>query len=218
MTSLALLDFRESPPANAARPSVRTPFGAVAYDDTASDLIVLASAAADPRANAYAARWLGAERVIAVLTEPSVSQPVLPVDFIEFTSGRPTTFFETVGTGYVQQSPPFCPELTAALASAGAAPEGLLLILDELPPPPTRQWWRSQGIDYFTTQSQPDGALCRELEMCWAVLLTPPGFDLLPWLSGARLPAARTCPCPQTMQFARQSGKLPADWQRWIAS
>lgn len=218
MTFLALLDFRESPSANADRQSVRTPFGAVAYDDTAPDLIVLAAAAADPRANAYAARWLGAERVIAVLAEPSLSQPVLPVDFIEFTSNRPTTFFETVGAGYVQQAPPFCPELTAALASAGAAQEGLLLILDELPPPPTRQWWRSQGIDYFTTWSQPDGALCRELEMCWAVLLTPPGFDLLLWLRGVSLPASRACPCPQTMQFARQSGRLPADWRRWVAS
>ena len=232
MTSLAILDFRESPPANAARQSVHTPFGAVAYDDTASDLIVLAAAAADPRANAYAARWLGAERVIAVLTEPSVSQPVLPVDFIEFTSGRPTTFFEVVGTGYVQQQPPFCAELSAALHGAdaalhgagaalhgaGAAQNGLLLILDELPQPAARQWWRSRGVDYFTTQSQPDGALCRELEMCWAVLLTPPGFDLLPWLPGARLPAVRSCPCPQTMQFARQSGRLPADWRGWIAS
>lgn len=216
MTPLALLDFRDPQPAHTAPQSVRTPFGAVAYAQTASGLIVLAAVAADSRANAYAARWLGAERVVAVLTEPSISQPVLPVDFIEFTSGRPTTFFETVGAGYMQQSPPFCAELTAALGRAGAAQDGLLLILDQLPQPAARQWWRSQGVDYFTTWSQPEGALCRELELCWAVLLTPPDFDVLAWLHGVALPASRGCACGQTMQFARQSGKLPADWRQWV--
>ncbi len=217
MTPLALLDFRDPQPAYTAAHSARTPFGAVAYGRITDELIVLAAAAADPRANAYAARWLGAERVVAVLTEPAVTQPVLPVDFIEFTSNRPTTFFETVGAGYVQQSPPFCAELTDALSRAGAAPQGVLLILDQLPQPAAHEWWRSQGIDYFTTWSQPEGALCRELEMCWATLLTPPGFEAVAWLGGVALPAARTCLCPQTMRFARQSGKLPADWRQWVA-
>lgn len=151
----------------------------------------------DPRAIATAARLLGAERVIGLVRDPNANRPLLPTDFIEFTSGRPTTFFETIGAGYVQQDPPFCPELSQALQSAGAEPAGTLLVRDELPNPAERAWWQAHGLSLITSETQPEGALCRELELCYAVLVVPAAMDIAPLLETmlAHLPVDRQCSC-----------------------
>lgn len=216
MITLAVLDYRMPARAASSPDILETPFGPVAGRRTAGTITLAAATLPDPRAAAYAARLAGAERVLAVILEPDLTQPTLPRDFIEFTDERPTTFFETVGTGYVQQQPPFCPEMTTALGAAGARQGGNLLILDNLPAPDTRAWWRNQGVAAFTTHSQPEGALCRELEMCWATLLVPPNFDLSGWPGGVNLPSPRACACGHAMQFARRAGKLPPDWRRWV--
>jgi purine nucleoside phosphorylase len=151
----------------------------------------------DPRAIALAARLLGAERVIALVRDPNATRPLLPPDFIEFTTGRPTTFFETIGAGYVQQDPPFCPELSQALQSAGAEPAGTLLVRDQPPVPAERAWWNERGLTLITTETQPEGALCRELELCYAVLVIPAGMDISTLLATmlAHLPPERQCAC-----------------------
>jgi purine nucleoside phosphorylase len=137
---------------------------------------------------------------------------------VEFTNGRFTTFFSHIGTGYVQQVPPFCPELRSAVLQAGAADGGTLLLLNELPQAGVRQWWAAQGIELISTRSQPEGTLCRELEMCVAVVAVPEGMYLGEWISAVYtyLPSERSCNCDQTMRFARKSGRLAADWREWI--
>ena len=110
MITLAVLDYRMPSRAASSPDILETPFGPVAGRRTAGTITLAAATLPDPRAAAYAARLAGAERVLAVILEPDLTQPTLPRDFIEFTDERPTTFFETVGTGYVQQQPPFCRE------------------------------------------------------------------------------------------------------------
>jgi purine nucleoside phosphorylase len=149
-----------------------------------------------------------------------VAAPTAPSDFVEFTDGRFTTFFAKIGTGYVQQAPPFCPELRAALLSAGAADGGNLLIVDELPQTAVRQWWHEHDIELISTHSQPEGALCRELEMCLAVVAVPGAMAMQEWLTAVahHLPAPRSCDCGSSMAFARKMGRLPEDWREWIIS
>jgi purine nucleoside phosphorylase len=156
--------------------------------------------------------------VLLVLRDVAVSEPVAPADFVEFTHGRFTTFFSHIGAGYVQQLPPYCPELRAAVLLAGAVDGGTLLVVNEHLQPAVRQWWAARGIELISTQSQPEGALCRELEMCLAVVAAPEAMALEQWLAAvyAYLPLERSCGCDQTMALARQSGRLADDWREWI--
>ena len=207
---------------------VETPFGAVPYfqlpnypiTQLPNYLITQLPEAKrpDPPALAYAAKALGAERVLLVLRDVGVPEPVVPADFVEFTSDRFTTFFAHTGTGYVQQVPPFCPELRTAVLQAGGVDGGSLLVVDELPELEVRQWWEAKGIELISRRSQPEGALCRELEMCMAVVAVPAAMDINAWITAvyAYLPAERACGCDQTMAIARKSGRLAADWREWI--
>ncbi|MEW5986678.1 MAG: hypothetical protein AB1791_08600 [Chloroflexota bacterium] len=219
---------------------IATPFGPVGYDRLAlagGEVAILVAAVhvsrftfhtpianhqlpipTDPRALAYAAKALGAERVIALARDTGVERPSVPDDFIEFTTGRPTTFFTAMGAGYVQQDPPFCPELRQALLAAGAEAAGPLLILDELPPAAGRDGWAARSINLITTVTQPEGALCRELELCFAVLVAPPEMVIQSFLAAVleNLPAERGCTCGETMALARRSGRLAADWRGWV--
>lgn len=196
---------------------IKTPFGQVTSQQFGPAGIILGYPAA-PKALAYAAKACGASRAIAILRDSGLTRPVTPHDFIDFSSGRDTTFFEQIGTGYVQQQPPFCPDLSQALLTVGAEKGGVLLVVNELPPAGVRQWWQGQNIQLISVASQPEGLLCRELELCFAVLALPPHFDVAPLLEqvAGLLPAGRPCPCPNTMALARQSGRLPADWHHWF--
>lgn len=203
---------------------VATPFGTVPYYQFNYSITQLPGAKRlNPPAIAYAAKALAADRVLFVLRDVGVSEVVALADFVDFTCGRFTTFFSHIGTGYVQQLPPFCPELRTAVLQAGALDGGTLLVVDALPPPPSssldlRHWWAAQGIELISTRSQPEGTLCRELEMCVAVVAVPEAMDLAQWLTAvyAHLPSTRSCGCDQTMSFARNSGRLADDWREWI--
>jgi 5'-methylthioadenosine phosphorylase len=196
-----------------------TPFGPVWYANGelgGKATLFLDRSMVDPRAIAYAARALEAERVLALASDPAIATAVTPADTIEFTERRPTTFFETIGSGYVQQEPPFCPELRQALATAGAEAGGILLVV-ESPALTPRRWWAAQGVTCIGSETQPEGALCRELELCYAALVTPPRVPLASFLEPvlAALPPARGCGCGDTMAQARASGRLAADWREW---
>lgn len=215
---LALLDSQALPEGEI---TFATPFGVVSGQQAGEvvRLTVTASPVA-PLALAYAARLSGAERAVVLTRDAQVRQPTTPTDFAEFTSQpaeRATTFFSQVGAGYVQQTPPFCPELRQSLLQAGAADGGNLLVLDVPPSTAVQQWATAHGFALFSTASQPEGALCRELEMCMAVLALPEGVEPLAWATAVlpHLPAVRACACGQTMAFAKQSGKLAADWRDW---
>lgn len=199
---------------------VVTPFGAVPYYQSPNYPVTQLPEAKrfTPPAVAYAAKALGAERVLLVLRDVGVNEMVAVADFVEFTHGRFTTFFSEVGTGFVQQVPPFCPELRTAVLQAGAIDGGTLLVVNELPQPEVRQWWAGHGIELISTQSQPEGTLCRELEMCVGVVAVPEKMEIGELITAVyeHLPPERNCGCDQTMHLALASGRLAADWREWI--
>lgn len=204
---IAILDSQFNP-----EWQIETPFGPV-KGQTISPAGMILGYPATPKAMAYGAKTIGSKRGVAVVRDSGVTRPVTASDFIDFSSGRDTTFFEQIGIGYVQQQPPFCPDLSQSLLSAGAEAGGVLLVVNQLPPAGVRQWWQEQGVDLISVTSQPEGLLCRELELCFGLLAVPPHFDLTPFVEKvARLvPAGRNCPCPNSMAFARQSGKYPQE-------
>jgi 5'-methylthioadenosine phosphorylase len=71
------------------------------------------------RANIDALCSLGAEAIIAVNSVGSLKEELspgtflLPSQFVDFTKGRPTTFFDGGKVFHVSMADPFCPDLTA---------------------------------------------------------------------------------------------------------
>jgi 5'-methylthioadenosine phosphorylase len=79
------------------------------------------------RANIDALRELGADAIVTVSSVGSLKEElapgtfVLPSQFVDFTKGRPTTFFDGGRVYHVSLADPFCPDLAAAATAAGAA-------------------------------------------------------------------------------------------------
>lgn len=77
------------------------------------------------RANIDALKALGADAIITVSSVGSLKEEippasfVLPNQFVDFTKGRPTTFYDGGKVYHVSLADPFCPDLTAHATLAG---------------------------------------------------------------------------------------------------
>src|SRR5438128_151304 len=82
------------------------------------------------RANVYALKAIGVDRIISVSAVGSMRETIHPLDVVvpaqlfDRTVARPRTFFGDGVVAHVAFAEPFCPELSAALVSAarGVAP------------------------------------------------------------------------------------------------
>lgn len=135
------------------------------------------------RANIYALKDLGVERIVAwsgpgaLHLRYRIGEFVLPHDVIDETRNRKHTFFEDRGVGFVRQYPVFCPEVTRTLrqtlsalgldASTGVyvATEG-----PRLETPAEIRKYRMLGGDLVGMTLCPECFLARELELCYAPL------------------------------------------------
>lgn len=136
------------------------------------------------RANIYALREAGAERVVA-WSGPGAIHPalapgeyVIPDDLIDETQGRPSSFYEGTGLGLLRQNPVFCPEVAEALLGAAigselAAHEGGTYVCTQGPrletPAEIRKYALAGGQLVGMTLA-PEVFLARELEMCYAAV------------------------------------------------
>ena len=94
------------------------------------------------RANIYALKSLGVERVISVSAVGSLRENIRPLDMIvpdqliDRTVGRPSTFFGDGLIAHVGMADPFCPEMrdilynSASEMGARAHPSGTLVIIN----------------------------------------------------------------------------------------
>jgi len=136
------------------------------------------------RANIYAAKELGVERILSWSGPGAIEESlhpvdlVLPDDLIDMTRNRPSTFFRNKGIGFIRQNPVFCPEIRDSLQRA----------LDEFPipfrsrgtyvctegprleTPAEVRFMRQAGGDLVGMTLIPEAFLARELEICYAPL------------------------------------------------
>jgi 5'-methylthioinosine phosphorylase len=134
------------------------------------------------RANLYALKSCGVERIIA-WSGPGIINPafkpgefVVPHDLIDETRNRETTFFKNRGIGFIRQSQPFCPEirdvLHGAVHQSGVAHhEAAVYACTEGPRLETPAEIRKLRIlqaDLVGMTLVPETFLARELEMCYA--------------------------------------------------
>jgi len=143
------------------------------------------------RANIYALKSLGVERIISVSAVGSLKEEVRPLDMvipdqlIDRTRGRPSTFFDEGVVVHAPFADPFCPELSAFLAdgveAAGAAVHrsGTYVVM-EGPLFSTRAesfLYRSWGASIIGMTALPEAKLAREAELCYATLACVTDYD-----------------------------------------
>ncbi len=160
------------------------------------------------RANIYAAKALGVDRIFA-WTGPGAISPacrpgdlVLPDGLLDFTKNRPSTFYEGKGIGFIRQHPVFCEALRRALRGAaksrgegragGRLHVGGTYACTEGPRLETAaeiRFLASAGADLVGMTLCPEAFLARELEICYAPLAYvtnyAEGVRRLPYRRGA---------------------------------
>lgn len=143
------------------------------------------------RANFWALKSLGVERVISVSAVGSMREEiepthlVVPDQLIDRTLVRPRTFFGEGLVGHVAFAEPYCPQLRAALVvSAKAVPapvhDGGTYIVIEGPQFSTRaesNLYRSWGVAVVGMTALPEARLAREAEICYANLALATDYD-----------------------------------------
>jgi 5'-methylthioadenosine phosphorylase len=140
------------------------------------------------RANIWALKSLGVERIISISAVGSMReeiaplQTVVPDQLIDRTSGlRPSTFFGGGLVAHIAFDAPFCASLSASLT--GAAPDahrGGTLVVIEGPSFSTRaesELYRQWGADIIGMTALPEAKLAREAGICYAVLACVTDYD-----------------------------------------
>ncbi len=143
------------------------------------------------RANLYALKALGVERVFSASAVGSMREDVHPRDvvvpdqFIDRTSSRASTFFGDGVAAHVSFADPLCPELRSMLIAA-AMREGASVHRDgtylcmEGPAFSTRaesRLYRSWGVDVIGMTNLTEAKLAREAEICYATLALVTDYD-----------------------------------------
>jgi len=143
------------------------------------------------KANIYALKSLGVERIISVSAVGSLREEIEPLDIvipdqlIDATKGRANTFFTGGIVGHVSLAEPFCPVLSQlsfeASTNVGAkVHKGGTYLVVEGPQFSTKaesQLYRSWGADVIGMTALPEAKLAREAEICYATLAIVTDYD-----------------------------------------
>jgi 5'-methylthioadenosine phosphorylase len=143
------------------------------------------------RANIWALKSLGVERIISVNAVGSLKEEVRPLDLvvpnqlIDRTTQRSNTFFGDGLAAHIGFADPFCAELRPLLASAArstgrAVHESGTLVVMQGPAFSTRaesMMYRSWGADVIGMTALPEAKLAREAEICYVTLACVTDYD-----------------------------------------
>ncbi|MDX1389916.1 MAG: S-methyl-5'-thioadenosine phosphorylase [Acidobacteriota bacterium] len=143
------------------------------------------------RANIYAMKTLGVERVVSASAVGSMREDlhprdvVVPDQFIDRTRVRASTFFGNGIAAHVSFGDPLCPEVRKAVLhaakSAGArVRDGGVYVCIEGPAFSTRAeslMYRAWGADVIGMTNLQEAKLAREAEICYATLALVTDYD-----------------------------------------
>ena len=143
------------------------------------------------RANIYALKVLGVQRLISVSAVGSLKEEFAPLDLvvpdqiIDRTRQRHNTFFEEGIVAHVGFSDPFCPSASAVIEAAGrevgvTTHSGGTMIVMEGPAFSTRAesfMYQSWGAGIIGMTALPEAKLAREAEMCYATMAWITDYD-----------------------------------------
>jgi 5'-methylthioadenosine phosphorylase len=144
------------------------------------------------RANIYALKELGAERVVSISACGSLREDyapghiVIPDQLFDNTKGRERTFFGEGLVVHVSVADPFCPDLSAQLETAtrktnATVHRGGSFITIEGPRFSTKaesNTFRTWGMSLIGMTASPEAFLAREAELCYAVMAHVTDYDV----------------------------------------
>lgn len=144
------------------------------------------------RANIYAMKQLGVDRLLAIsacgsLKEEHVpGQVVIPDQILDLTRNRARTFFGEGLVAHVSVADPFCPILSkwsaeSVHAAGGDVRQGGALVTIEGPRFSTRaesNAYRAWGMALIGMTASPEAFLAREAEMCYAGMAHVTDYDV----------------------------------------
>ena len=143
------------------------------------------------RANIYALKTLGVERVVSISAVGSLKEELKPLDLvvpdqiIDRTRERPATFFGDGLVAHVGFADPFCPTLRrVAVESAASLVEvhdGGIYVAMEGPQFSTRaesEMYRGWDASVIGMTALPEAKLAREAEMCYVTLAFVTDYDV----------------------------------------
>lgn len=144
------------------------------------------------RANIYALKSLGVERIVSISACGSLREDFAPGDLVvpdqlfDFTKKRERTFFGNGMVAHVSVADPFCPDLSEQLYQSiqetGAKVNwGGAMITIEGPQFSTKaesNTYRSWGMAVIGMTTSPEAFLAREAEICYAVMAHVTDYDV----------------------------------------
>lgn len=148
------------------------------------------------RANIFAMKKLGVDRIVSVTACGSLKEDMRPLDFVvvdqyvdHTNQARKTTFFDKGIVAHISFSHPVCPQLSDVLFDAGYTAskdlrikmhKGGTYINMEGPQFSTlaeSNLYRSWGMDVIGMTNMAEARLCREAEICYATLACITDYD-----------------------------------------
>jgi 5'-methylthioadenosine phosphorylase len=144
------------------------------------------------RANIYALKSLGVERIISFSACGSMRESIAPLDVVipdqlfDRTKARPSTFFGDGLVAHISFAEPFCPYLSALLLDAAvevgakAHGGGTYLVIDgpQFSTKAESRIYRSWGVDVIGMTALPEAKLAREAEICYATVALVTDYDV----------------------------------------
>lgn len=144
------------------------------------------------RANIYALKTIGVERIISISACGSLREDYAPGDIVipdqlyDHTSQRPRTFFEEGLVAHISVAEPFCRDLSGHLKTSvedagGTVHPGGSYITIEGPRFSTRaesNTYRAWGVSIIGMTTSPEAFLAREAEICYSVMAHVTDYDV----------------------------------------
>lgn len=144
------------------------------------------------RANIFAMKKLGVERIISVTACGSLKEELKPLDFVvvdQFVDrtnhGREMTFFDQGIVGHIGFSHPVCSQLSSSIYEAGKLlnlnmhKSGTYLNMEgpQFSTLAESNLYRSWGMDVIGMTNLAEAKLCREAEICYATVACITDYD-----------------------------------------
>jgi 5'-methylthioadenosine phosphorylase len=144
------------------------------------------------RANIYALKSLGVERIVSISACGSLREDYVPGDIVipnqlfDFTRGRKRSFFEGGLVAHISSADPFCKDFSQTVFKAvqkTGAPvhNGGDFITIEGPRFSTKSesnTYRAWGMSIIGMTTSPEAFLAREAEICYAVMAHVTDYDV----------------------------------------
>jgi 5'-methylthioadenosine phosphorylase len=144
------------------------------------------------RANLWAFKQLGVERVVGPCAVGSLQPHIKPGEFVvcdqlvDRTNGRPSTFYDGPVTTHIAFADPYCPTMRTVISAEGKALDlpmhdrGTVVVIQG-PRFSTRAEsanFAAEGWEVINMTQHPEAPLTRELEMCYANISLVTDYDV----------------------------------------